>query len=102
MGVYIHTILNNILKSYYRILLSGGRIVDNFKLFKNISDEEMLEMYKDILGSKEMGVRPRSLDQCARKLKETCGFEMLSQATNFVIEIFYEEVAMRYFRKING
>ena len=44
------------------LLSSGGRIVDNFKLFKDISDEEMLEMYKDILGSKEMGLRPRSLD----------------------------------------
>lgn len=84
------------------LLLSGGRIVDNFKLFKDISDEEMLEMYKDILDSKEMGVRPRSLDPYAKKLKETCRFEMLSQATNFVIEIFYEEVALRYFRNING
>lgn len=76
--------------------------MDNFKLFKDISDEEMLEMYKDILGSKEMGVRPRSLDPYAKKLKETCRFEMLSQATNFVIEIFYEEVAMRYFRKVDN
>lgn len=84
------------------LLLSGGRIVDNFKLFKDISDEEMLEMYKDILGSKEMGLRPRSLDSYAKQLKETCRFEMLSQATNFVIELFYEEVALRYFRNING
>lgn len=89
-------------KSNRMLLLSGGRIVDNFKLFKDISDEEMLEMYKDILGSKEMGVRSRSLDPYAKKLKETCRFEMLFQATNFVIEIFYEEVALRYFRNING
>lgn len=44
-------------------------MVDNFKLFKDISDEEMLEMYKDILGSKEIGVRPRSLDLYAKKTK---------------------------------
>ena len=47
----------------------GGRMVDKFKLFKDISDEEMLEMYKDILGSKEIGVRPRSLDLYAKKTK---------------------------------
>ncbi len=49
-----------------------------------------------------MGVRPRSLDPYAKQLKETCHFEMLSQATNFVIELFYEEVAIRYFRNISG
>lgn len=76
--------------------------MDNFKLFKDISDEEMLEMYKDILSSKEMGVRPRCLDPYAKKLKETCRFEMLSQATNFVIELFYEEVAMRYFKTVDN
>ena len=75
--------------------------MDNFKLFKDISDEEMLEMYKDILGSKEMGLRPRSLDSYAKQLKETCRFEMLSQAANFVIELFYEEVAMRYFKTVD-
>ena len=84
------------------LLLSGGGIVDNFKLFKDVSDEEMLEMYKDILGSKEMGVRPRSLDTYVKQLKEICHFEMFSQAINFAIELFYEEVAMRYFRNISG
>ena len=41
--------------------------MDKFELFKDISDEEMLEIYKDILDSKEMGVRPRSLDPYAKK-----------------------------------
>lgn len=76
--------------------------MNNFELFKDISDKEMLEMYKDILGSKEMGLRPRSLDSYAKQLKETCRFEMLSQATNFVIELFYEEVAMRYFKTVDN
>lgn len=75
--------------------------MDIFKLFKDISDEEMLEIYKDILGSKEVGLRPRSLDSYAKQLKETCRFEMLSQATKFAIELFYEEVAMRYFKTVN-
>lgn len=69
-----------------------------FELFKDVSDEEMLEIYKDILCSKEIGIRPRSLDPYAKRIKEICHFEMLSQATNFIIEIFYEEIAMRYFR----
>lgn len=43
--------------------------MDNFKLFNGISDEEMLEIYKNILGSKEMGVCPRSLVPYAKKLK---------------------------------
>lgn len=76
-------------------------MMDNFKLFKNVSDEEMLEMYKNIMESKETGMRPKSLDPYAKQLKEACHFEMMSQATNFVIELFYEEVAMRYFNEIN-
>lgn len=75
--------------------------MDKLKIFSNVSDEEMLKLYKDILGSKELGIRPRSIDTYAQQLKEICNFEIFSQATNFAIELFYEEVAMRYFRKIN-
>lgn len=76
--------------------------MDNFKIFENVSDEDMMEMYKDILESKESGIRPRSLDKYANEIKEKCHFEMLSQASNFVIELFYEEVALRYFRNFGN
>lgn len=72
--------------------------MDNFKIFKDVTDKELLEMYKDILGSKVLGIRPRSLDPYAQVIKEKCHFEMLSRATNFVIELFYEEVANRFFK----
>ena len=75
--------------------------MDNFKIFKDMKDKELFEMYKNILESKELGIRPRSLDPYAQVLKEKCHFEMLSQATNFVIELFYEEVAMRYFGNVS-
>lgn len=75
-------------------------MTDEFKIFKEVSNKELLEMYKDIIGSKELGLRPRTLDPYAQVLKETCHFEMLSRATDFVIELFYEEVAMRYFENL--
>jgi len=70
----------------------------DFKIFKDIPDKELLEIYKDILGSKVAGVRPRTLDIFANNIKEKCHFEMLSQATKFAEELFYEEIAMRYFK----
>ncbi len=75
--------------------------MNKFKIFADVSDEKMLELYKDILGSKELGLRCRSLDSYAQQIKEICHFEMLSQAINFVTELFYEEVAMRYFENLN-
>ena len=41
-------------------------MVDKFKLFKDISDEEMLEMYKDILGSKEIAYSPMTWNTMSR------------------------------------
>lgn len=74
--------------------------MENFNIFKNVSDEEMLEIYKDILGSRVLGMRPRTLDDYAYQIKEKCHFEVLSQATKFAVDLFYEEVASRYFEKI--
>jgi len=36
--------------------------MDKFKIFAEVSDEKLLELYENILESKELGIRPRSLD----------------------------------------
>ena len=72
--------------------------MNKFEIFVNVSDKEMCEIYKDIVESKEAGLRPRNLDSYAKQIKEICRFEMFSEATDFVIELFYEEIAIRYFK----
>lgn len=71
--------------------------MENFNIFKNVSEEEMLVIYKDIISSKENGNRPHTLDVYARKIKEEYLFETLSQTIDFVRDLFYQEVAKRYF-----
>lgn len=70
-----------------------------FDIFKDVPDDELKIMYDDILKSKEDGVRPRSLDKYARQVQEICKYDMFSKATDFSKELFYEEVAKRYFNK---
>lgn len=74
--------------------------MSNLNVFKNVTNEELLEIYKDILGSKELGIGPRSLDPYAREIREKCHFDVFSEATNFVIKLFYEEVASRFFKRM--
>lgn len=73
--------------------------MENFNIFEKVSDEEMLKIYKDINNSKEVGNRPQTLDVYARKIKEEYHFETLSQTIDFARELFYQEVAKRYFTK---
>lgn len=68
-----------------------------FDIFRDIPDCELYSIYKDILKSEEDGLRPKSLDPYAKKIQEICRFKMFSQATNFTKELFYKEVARRYF-----
>lgn len=73
-----------------------------FDLFCNTTDEEMLIIYKDVLKSADEGLRARSLDSFSLKLKEICHFEMMSQAAGFAEELFFKEIAKRYFRNISA
>lgn len=65
-------------------------------LFNAISDEEMLEIYKDILESAELGMTARSLDTYANKISKewSIGF---AQAHSTAENMFYENIAKRYF-----
>ena len=61
------------------------------------SDGNLAVIYKDILRSREAGLRPRTLDSYARQLMEICHYDMIGQANDFAKELFFDEVAKRYF-----
>lgn len=68
-----------------------------FELFNGVSDGELKEIYKDIKKSEKDGLRPKSLDSYAKKLQKICKFEVFSQSIDFTKELFYKEIAKRYF-----
>lgn len=68
-----------------------------FELFNGVSDGELKDIYKDIKKSKKDGLRPKSLDSYAKKLQKICKFEVFSQSIDFTKELFYKEIAKRYF-----
>lgn len=72
--------------------------MNEFKIFKNISDDELLEIYKDILESKEFEMSADSLKEYVNKIKEICNFKSASQGYKMTEELFYDEIAMRYFK----
>ena len=69
----------------------------NFSIFATVSDENLAVIYKDILRSREEGLRQRQLDPYARQLMEICHYDMIGQASDFAKELFFDEVAKRYF-----
>lgn len=68
-----------------------------FELFNGVSDGELKDIYKDIKKSEKDGLRPKSLDSYAKKLQKICKFEVFSQSIDFTKELFYKEIAKRYF-----
>lgn len=68
-----------------------------FELFNSVSDGELKDIYKDIKKSEKDGLRPKSLDSYAKKLQKICKFEVFSQSIDFTKELFYKEIAKRYF-----
>ena len=60
--------------------------MNKFEIFVNVSDKEMCEIYKDIVESKEAGLRPRNLDSYAKQIKEICRFEMFSEELRKIME----------------
>ena len=68
-----------------------------FELFNGVSDGELKGIYKDILKSEKDGLRSKSLDSYAKKLQKICKFEVFSQSIDFTKELFYKEIAKRYF-----
>lgn len=72
---------------------------NKFKIFKDTSDDELLEIYGNILENKEFGMSADSLKKYVNKIKEICNFQSTSQGYKMTEELFYDEVAMRYFNR---
>lgn len=68
-----------------------------FDIFKNTSDNELKIIYNDILKSEYEGIIPKSLNIYAKKLEDICKFEIPAQAINLAKELFFKEIAKRYF-----
>lgn len=66
-------------------------------LFEVISQQELKSLYENLIESKKSGIRPILFDPYVRRLKDSCNFTSFSDATDFVISLFYQEVAKRYF-----
>lgn len=71
--------------------------MDKFDIFAGIPNMEMKKLYGDILQSREKGLRPLSLDPFVARLKDICHFKSTSDAIQFAQDLFYKEVAKRYF-----
>lgn len=79
----------------------GGYIMRKFDIYALTDDTKMLEIYKDITGSEELGISPTSLNEYTEKIKEICNFETKSQAMGIAKELFYKETAKRYYKALD-
>ena len=68
-----------------------------FNIFEGVSKDGLKSIYEDVLRSEEDGIRPKSLNSYAEKLREIYEFETFSQATSLAKKLFYKEIAKRYF-----
>lgn len=66
-------------------------------VFESVSQQELKSLYENLIKSKELGIRPTLFDPYVKRLKDLCNFNAFSDATDFVISLFYQEVARRYF-----
>ena len=73
---------------------------NNLEIFSECTNEQLLEIYKDIIGSKIMGIKAISFNQYADKLRKICAFKTKAQAIDFAEKLFYEEVAKRFFEQM--
>nr|DAW65830.1 MAG TPA: hypothetical protein [Bacteriophage sp.] len=72
--------------------------MDNkLEIFSECTNKQLLKIYKDVIDSKQMGIKAISLNQYAEKLKRICAFEAKAQAIDFAEKLFYEETAKRFF-----
>ncbi len=70
-------------------------------IFNDITDTQLLEIYKDIINSRELGIMPTTLRPFAEKIKKRYSLSTTGEASSFALNYFYEEVALRFFSFIN-
>lgn len=69
-------------------------------VYKRMSDDDLLFIYKDIIESDNIPQRAESLVSYAEKIKENIGSDFtLREAIEWSRKDFFEEVARRYFDK---
>ena len=64
--------------------------------FENKADEELKIIYKEIFKSREKGLRPMVLDPYIQDVRCVYPFTV-SEGQKFIEQLFWEEVARRYF-----
>lgn len=71
-------------------------------IFINVTDDELLEIFYDYLGSKELGIAVKSFKSYALQIKEkyfsNIPENQLSVCMDIVQRMFFEEIATRYFK----
>jgi signal transduction histidine kinase len=65
-------------------------------IFYKAADEELVEIYKDYLGSKQIGMSVASLKPYADQIKEDIRHIELWNCLKLAEQYFFEEVAKRY------
>lgn len=67
------------------------------QIFKNEPDARMKELYLDIRNGREEGLRPRSLDPYIKDVREHLPHLTFGEAWKYTEQLFWEEVAHRFF-----
>ncbi len=70
-------------------------------IFSDTTNIQLLEIYKDIIGSKELGIMPTTLRPFAERIKERYSLSTTGEALSFALDYFYKEVAFRFFKSID-
>ena len=67
-------------------------------IFRSESYEKLYKLYNDIIGSKEDGLRPKSLDKYIAEIQVTYPLTT-GEAWRYTENLFREEIGRRYFEE---
>lgn len=73
----------------------------NINVFSDVSEKELLHIYKEILQSREDGLRPRCLDKYIQIIQQKSPLSF-GEGWRYAESYFWEEVARRYFSQIEN
>lgn len=66
-------------------------------IFRDVPYEEMKFLYAQIIENREVGLRPKCLDDYIRKFRDMYPTLSFADAWKYTEESFFNEVARRYF-----
>ncbi len=70
-------------------------------IFSDTTNIQLLEIYKDIIGSRELGIAPTTLRPFAEEIKQQYSLSTIGEASSFALNYFYEEIALRFFKSVD-